>query len=157
VHVARVDTVTDGACQIASDTIISPTGSMPSFSEYSIPKQGGGQNVDNGPKGPATNGAKVTLKAGKLSAAKLRKGVTIKVNVSGAGSLTGKLLKGKTALASGKSTAKKAGSVKLKLKATAKGRKQLRKVNGKKLALRVTFKPAGGTAVSRSVKVRVGR
>ncbi len=157
VHVARVDTITDGACQIVSDTIISPTGSMPAFSEYSIPKQGGGNDHPNGPTGPTVTAGKVTLKAGKLSAAKLRKGVTIKVSVSGAGKLSGKLLKGKTALASGKSTAKKAGNVKLKLKATAKGRKQLRRLQGKKLALRVTFAPAGGSPVSRSVKVRVAR
>ncbi len=154
VHVARVDSVGSGDCQLADSIVLSPTASMPAFSEYSIPQAR--PEAPQGPAGPGVTAATVKVKASKLSAKKLRKGVAVTVTVSGAGSLNGKLLKGRTALASGRAKAKAAGNVKLKLRATAKGRKQLTKLRGRKLVLRVTFVPSGGAPASKSVKVRVG-
>lgn len=114
--------------------VISPTGQMPSIgaSSAATPPASG-----PGPKGSGSPGPRIVSPPKTLKAAALRKGILLKVKVTGRGKVTATGKVGKKLVAKGTATAKRAGTVRLRLKATKAYRGKLGSLVGKQLKIRI--------------------
>jgi Ca2+-binding RTX toxin-like protein len=100
----------------------------------------------------------IVVVASRIGLAKaLKKGLTVKVAVPGAGALKATAKRSGKRVASGKATASRAGTKALKLKFTTAARRALRHKSSAKLTVAVTFAPGGGAALKRTLKVTLHR
>jgi hypothetical protein len=177
VKVAGTPTTGSDPCEMrTAPVVVSATGQHPSIggadlSKFLPPTAGPGPGqtpgppvpppVQTGPGGAQPAAPVLTLPA-KLTAKGLasRKGVAIKVKVSGpgtvaiTGSVPAKLMgrRGKPVVAAtGRAKARAAGTVTVTLKFNAKARKRVRRLKGAKLSLRVVH---GGRSSTKSVTLR---
>ena len=135
----------------SSGKVVVPGGSQPHWGPAPVdpkPRVGGpgndngeinqnGQNVET----PQDPNAFALEAPARVKRSALRKGVTLKVRVPGAGKLTATATARKR-VGSGSTTAKAAGTAKVKVKFTKKALRTLHKA--KRVTVKVTYRPAGG-------------
>ncbi len=150
VHVAAVPAFGAGCAMdgaTATPPVVIPNAVEPDWGPADVPAPrqtgqgnsgtgGGTQNQGN------TGGKALTVKV--VSASK-RGGVKLSVKVAGKGKLSATAKAGSKVVGKASKTVKKAGTAALKVKVSRKG----------KLAVKVTWKPAGGTAVTKTVTAKV--
>lgn len=115
---------------------------------------GGGGTVPGGANG--TSGVVVTVPTTTLSKA-LSGGLSVKLQVPGAGKLDVTALRRGKKVATGSAKPKGAGEAKVKLRFTAAAKKALRRSGNVTLTVRHTFTPAGGAPVTGTTTVRLGK
>ena len=114
----------------------------------------GNQNGQNGETPQNPNAFALDAPA-RLKRSALRKGVTFKVRVPGAGKVTATATAPKK-VGSGSTTAKAAGTAKVKVKFTKKALRTLKRA--KKVTVKVTYRPAdGGPAQTTKTTVALAR
>lgn len=148
----------------APEVVISPTGSYPSIGGASPPAtsaaggSGSGGAVSGGAGGLPSGALKLLLPA-RVSAAALRRGVRVTVEVPAAGPVTVTLsvpaarVRGATAvvIARGRTVAKARGRVTVRLTVTKVARAKLRRLRGASATVKVT---AGGQSATARVRLR---
>jgi WD40-like Beta Propeller Repeat len=157
IEVLPLPSVVPGECPGAgSGRVVIPGGAEPDWSPANIKIDGPPPCV--GPECEPRQGITVEIaKRAKLRAA-LKKGVTVTVNVPGAGRLAAGGKVGRKKVASGSATAKAAGATKVRLRFTRKAVRRLARRRSVRLAVKVAYRPAGGgNTLTASASLRLKR
>ncbi len=104
--------------------------------------------------GGAAGALTVTAAATTVSRA-LSAGLTVRLQVPGAGRLRLTASRGAHRVATGSAKAKAAGEIKVRLRFTAAARRALKRSGSVTLTVRYRYTPAGGTAVAGTTKVKL--